>query len=295
MRWYRTVIFPKWLRKINSYPTMTQSAQINIVVALDVEAQPLIHYYRLKRDHNINPFAVYKGDDKRLIVSGVGKRNAIVATGYLAGLSNANSQAWLNVGMAGGDVANFGDTVLANVIFDQETKRRYFPSLCFEVDLPQAEIVTINEPTVDYAEGVLYDMEAAGFFDAASHFSTSELIHCCKIISDNSEHEVGNITKESTLALIEDNLANIENVTKTLLSLLDQIKPDDRIGQAVAQLVKKYHFTTAQQNNLKVLVQSWVALNNAADFSVIHNLEAKNSKQYLKSLGDLIHSQSIVY
>lgn len=274
---------------------MSRSEQINFVVALDAEAQPLIHYYRLKRDHEIKPFPVYKSDNKLLIVSGIGKHNAMVATGYLAGLSNIGSQAWLNVGIAGGDVESLGDTVLAKAILDQETKKRYHPSVCFDVDLPQVEIITINEPTVIYKKGVLYDMEAAGFFDAASHFSTVELIHSCKIISDNSNHGVDGITKESTLALIETNFEKIEDMTRVLLNLLSQIKIAERVGQAISLLEKEYHFTTTQQNSLKVLVQNWIALDNEADFSVIQNLQAKNSKHYLEALSSLVSSQPVKY
>lgn len=274
---------------------MSKSAQINFVIALDAEAQPLIHSFRLKRDHEIKPFAVYKNDNKQLIVSGIGKRNAMVATGYLAGLSNPGQQAWLNVGIAGGDVERFGYTVMANAILDQETKKRYYPSLCFDVDLPQAEIVTTNKPAVSYKEGVLYDMEAAGFFDAASHFSTAETIHCCKIISDNSDHGVDNITKESTLALIEANFEKIENVTKILLRSMGQISSDSRVEKALAQLMKKYHFTTSQQNALKILVQNWFALDKETDFSVIQHLEAKNSKHYLEALSNLLSSKPVSY
>lgn len=274
---------------------MSGSPLISYVVALDAEAQPIIRYYKLKRAHDIAPFAVYKNDDKQLVVCGIGKHNAMVATGYLAGLSTAGSRAWLNVGIAGGNVAGIGDMMLVNSILDQETGRCYYPSLCFDLELPQTKIVTLDKPDTDYQEGSLYDMEAAGFFAAASHFSTSELVHSCKIISDNSNQGVNEISKESVLALVESCIDKIDNVTQILINLANQIKPDQDAERTISLLVEKFHFTTSQQNTLRALIQNWVAINGKTGLSDLCLIEAKNSRQYLGALEDQIKSQPVNY
>ena len=274
---------------------MSECPLISYVVALDAEAQPIIRYYKLKRVHDIAPFAVYKNEDKQLIVCGIGKHNATVATGYLAGLSNTGSRAWLNVGIAGGNVAGLGDMMLANSILDQEAGRCYYPSLCFDLDFPQTKIITLNKPDTNYQEGALYDMEAAGFFAAASRFSTSELVHSCKIISDNSHQGVNDISKESVLALVESCVGKIDNVTQALINLVKQIKPDQDAEQAISLLVEKFHFTTSQQNTLRTLIQNWVAINGKTGLSDLCRIEAKNSRQYLDTLESQIKSQPVIY
>jgi len=274
---------------------MNGSAKINFVVALDAEAQPLIHYFRLKRMHRIFPFPVYKNEDIQLIVCGIGKQHAAVATGYLAGLTNRGLQAWINIGIAGGDAGKVGDVVLANTVLDQETKHCYHPSICFDVDIPQSKVITVNEPSTNYQENALYDLEAAGFFSASSHFSVLELTHSCKIISDNSDQGIEGISKESVLALVSSRIDEIDKLVKLLLEVVDSIWPDQGIAQAVSLLTEKYHFTSSQQNSLKLLVQNWTALNSDKDLSEIQTIAARNSREYLEALHNEIALKQISY
>ena len=60
---------------------MRKLNQINFVVALSPEAQPLIRYYKLKRDRQITAFELYRNDNIQLIISGIGKYNTAIAAG----------------------------------------------------------------------------------------------------------------------------------------------------------------------------------------------------------------------
>lgn len=274
---------------------MSNSPKINFVVALDAEAQPLIHHFKLKRAHSIFPFPVYANSEMQLIVCGIGKLNAAIATGYLSGLMGAGSQAWINFGIAGGDAGDIGDILLANVILDQETNRRYYPSICFDVDLLQAQVITVNKPDTRYQEKSLYDLEAAGFFAAASHFSSSELIHSCKIISDNSLQGIEGVSKESVHSLVGSRVNEVEKLVQVILEAVSGIWPEEGITHTVSLLIKKYHFTSSQQNTLKLLVQNWTALNGAKDLSKLQQIEARNSRQYLEALNSEIAKAQISY
>ena len=275
---------------------MKTQAKVNFVVALAPEARPIIGFYKLKRVHSIFPFELYQNDNIQLIVCGMGKNNAAVATGYLAGLSNASSlQAWINIGIAGGDAGSLGEATLAKSISDSETNKRYYPSLCFNADIPAVEVTTVNEPTVNYQDGVLFDMEASGFYPSAVRFSTSELVHCCKIVSDNSEQSIHEISKESIVSLIENRMNEVDKLAKKLIESVDLISADNELESDFSQLINEYHFSESQKNLLKTLLQNWRAVSEHSFLSVIDTSEFKNSKELLKELKESIYSLPVTY
>ena len=55
--------------------------------------------------------------------------------------------------------------------------------------------MTFSKPNYNYSKR-LYDMEASGFFLAANKFSTKELIHSLKIVSDNESLSSQTFSKE---------------------------------------------------------------------------------------------------
>ena len=269
---------------------------MNLIIALSPEAQPIIQYYKLKRVHNITAFEVYKKDNMQLIISGIGKYNAAEATAYLAGLNrDVPNQVWLNVGIAGGEAATLGSTVLANAIKDEESGRIYYPTLCFDLSLPQVSLITVNQPEEAYKSDFLYDMEAAGFFKAASRFSPSELVHSLKIVSDNQSQGIEHISKESASKLVESGLTYIDNVVQVLLELREQLVPNKTIEQAVTFLTGKYNFTTTQLNSLRVVLQNWVAINIDEDIFSMQLENIKNAKELMKMLEDKIKRVPVGY
>lgn len=275
---------------------MHKITRINFVVALSPEAQPLIRYYKLKRDRQISAFEVYKNDDLQLIITGMGKYNAAIATGYMAGLSRSGATpAWINVGIAGGQVAEIGRALLINAITDSEYGKKYYPTICFESDLPQASLVTLNKPAENYEDGVLYDMEAAGFFAAASRFSPSELVHCCKIVSDNRTQGIEHITRETATAMIETAIIMIDKVAQALSELRGQLWSIENIEQSISLITQQYHFTTAQQNTLRNLLQNWYALKNADDPPVFPFQGVQSSGEYLVALENEINKYPVNY
>ena len=55
---------------------------INIIIAIQCEAKPLLKHYGLKGSTDHGPFRIYEGEDMRLILSGIGKIAAAAATSY---------------------------------------------------------------------------------------------------------------------------------------------------------------------------------------------------------------------
>lgn len=275
---------------------MNFSTCMNFVVALAAEAHPIVGHFKLKRIHSVSSFEVYRNENIQLIVCGIGKINAAAAAGFLTGLAPESAmQAWLNVGIAGGDSAEFGDAVVASEIVDLETRQKFYPSLCFDHGMAEVQIATINKPSNNYLEHTLYDMEASGYFAAASRFSTLELVHSCKIVSDNSEQCVDKIDKELAINLIQSRLDKIEYLTECLMNMARQLEADERIEIAAKQVMAKHHFTESQKNTLKLYLQNWFALNKDSSIEAVAPRDSENSRAYLQFLKNLIDSVSVRY
>ena len=140
---------------------------INLVIALDCEAKPLIDRFDLKRQQE-HVYPLYTSDNIQLIVSGVGKLNAATATGYLAGLTKEPA-AWLNIGIAGHKKHGIGNSYLTHKIIDKHSDRCWYPAFTFKSSIATDTLCTFENAVTEYHDDLLHDMEASAFYQAASH------------------------------------------------------------------------------------------------------------------------------
>lgn len=270
--------------------------KLNFVTALPEEARPIVNHYRLKRRHDIHPFPVYENDNLQLIVTGIGKTAVATATGYLAGITKDHPfTAWLNVGIAGSSRHEPGDFILVHKVTDDDCQRHYYPTLWFEHPFETATLVTVVHPAVDYDRGELFDMEASAFYPAAMAFSTSELVQCCKIVSDNRQVSIQQITPQVAVQYVEQNLENIDNVAQALLRGVHMLAADN-CGREEADMLKaRYHFTSAQQSQLNVALQKWFALTDELPRQVLNLANIKTAKAVLQELDARINELPVDY
>ena len=161
---------------------MHKKNEINIVVAMEREAKPLINYLKLKK----NTEKIFSNKKKRinLIVSGIGKKRAEEATVYLA-KKTSNNSFFLNIGIAGHRDYELGEIVLVSKVTDNKTKYNWYPSLLWETKIKTSLLVTTGILKIKNKPNLLYDMEASGFFKSARNFVGPEKVKCIKIISDS--------------------------------------------------------------------------------------------------------------
>jgi nucleoside phosphorylase len=196
---------------------------MNLVVALKAEARPLIRHYELHHRHAGMTFPVYLGTDMALVISGPGKAAAAAATAWLQGLTQGNKgNAWLNIGIAGHATCAVGDARIANRITEQATNRSWYPPQVHELDIATGRLLTVDSPENDYPVDALYDMEAAGFYPAACRFSTSELVQCFKVVSDNRQHANTKITAKHCEQLVDSQLKTINSLVEALGNMQKQ-------------------------------------------------------------------------
>jgi hypothetical protein len=272
------------------------NGKLNFVTALPEEARPIVHYYRLKRRHDIHPFPVYENDNLQLVVTGIGKTVVATATGYLAGITkDLQFTAWLNVGIAGSGRYKAGDFVLAHKVTDHDRQRHFYPTLWFEHSFATASLVTVEQPVTDYGANELFDMEASAFYPAAMTFSTAELVQCGKIVSDTREVSIDQITPQVVVQRIEQNLEHIDHVAQALLHGINTLAADSRGHEEAGILKAKYHFTSAQQFQLSVTLQKWFALASESPLQAIDLANINTAKALLQELEARINELPVNY
>jgi len=235
---------------------------IYLVVSHHHEARPLISYFQLKKDHSSHYFEIYEKEDVALIISGIGKLNTAVAATHIVSRSQdsrkplAPNTALINVGICGSENRDFplGQMALVNQIMDHDSGRRFYPDILISHTLQEAGIETfshgVRAEEADQISLELVDMEASGFYEAASRFLGPHQIHILKVISDYLGEP--SITGEYVQQLMERNTAvlaeYLDKVRQMHLQTQDIIS--SREYQLLEDITQNLHLTQTQRHDL---------------------------------------------
>lgn len=178
------------------------------------------------------------------------------AVGYvLAFFGKPEAPILINLGIAGHRSEAIGTLCLGHKIIDTETGRCFYPQMPFNVNCPTYQVFTYGQPHTDYREGSLYDMEAAGFYEVAVKFSSSELIQVVKIVSDNLYSSVANIRNPLIEEWVECQLDAIDALVMDLIGLRNITLHE--VSALYQQLIDRFHFTVNRSLKLKALLHRW--------------------------------------
>ena len=251
--------------------------RVCLVTAFPAEAKPLIEHYGLKPVSE-KPFQVYRKDHMWLIQSGLGKACAKSAVQFLFEHTGVHKDEsiWLNVGVAGHKTRSIGEGILAHKVIDISTGRVWYPVLVGDFKVKTDILYTVSEAEHRYEHNAAYDMEASGFFEAASSYSTLELIHAYKVISDNPAHPIDGFSPKAAQKLIESHLKKIDAIVETLKHIVAKL-PDVTLPE-FHMFVSKWHFTETERHQLrKCLLQlKTLAPEQLAVTHYVHSEKAKD-------------------
>ncbi len=263
---------------------------VYIFTALPCEAKPLITHFKLKKETSIAPFAIYTRGSIVLTVSGVGKSAMAAAVAYVFALFPAESLAVvLNVGVAGHKDYELGALFAAEKIIDGDRNKSYYPAIVTDLPCLTQSITTVSQAQLHYKTESLYDMEASAFYEIAVRFSSSELIQSLKVISDNENNAVEQITPAKVSAWIQEQLSEIEVCIKNLQSINSEY--NTVVLTEYPQIIQQWRFSAHEKLQLKRLLSRWkilskdklLDLDQAQDFT---------GKQFLVYLQKMIEEQS---
>ncbi len=174
---------------------------IYIVTALRAEARPLVERFGLAETDG-GPFAVYRGTDVSLAVSGIGKTAAAAAAAHLltaGGAGEADTCADIGICGSAAPGDRVGDLKVVGRIVDAGSGKKHL--------LPgpgdRAAITCVDRPAGEEDRealaGGLVDMESAGFVAAARRFLPAHRIHVLKVVSDLLSKELPDEAHVSSL------------------------------------------------------------------------------------------------
>lgn len=231
---------------------------ICLITALPAEARPIIAHFGLQaRGHR--HLRLYSGDFGYLLQCGVGKLNAAANTAAMM-QTLPEVDAVINVGIAGCQ-QKIGQAVVAHAVQDRASSRQWFPNLPPVNRLPDTssvQVMTVDKPDNNYSADVAFDMEASGIFHAASKVINLAFVHSIKVVSDNSDSGLENITAESVSGHIETVIPSVEKMIKALP--FDLLPDTESVNTLTRGLTRHIHYTATEQHTLKLLLHRYNAL-----------------------------------
>lgn len=256
---------------------------IHIVVALPSEARPIVRHLSLQRMTSSEHFDTYHGDGIYLIVSGIGKVRSAVATTYLATRFSSREPVFTNIGIAGAAKLSTetGELWTANQVIDFTTRREFYPDRLIKSDLPECTLVTHDGPVTGPPAFPTWphavDMEASGFMEAASRFTSAHSIVVLKVISDFLDTDT--ITRERVTSAIE---AKAETITEILHRYQGDLGSQDVINEPhtslIDRVIRQLRLTKSQSDHFKKLAMSRVVRVGHLDVLSGVDLSAANGK-----------------
>ncbi len=266
------------------------SGRVNIVVAHRLEAQPLIDFFELTPDDSPASLTIYKNDTGiNLIMCGIGTQAASLATADLGEYQSRTTEsvaAWLNFGIAGHKTAAIGSGLVANRITDQRSGKTVYPSMLLGTRA-SSPVLTVEEPEVNYAKDLAYEMEAYGFWSAASIIAGLDLIQVYKLISDNPTNPAHEIDLAAISELVSKHMGQVSQFIAELQALSAEYNGVHQLPSEYALLSDRFRLSVTQHLQLKRLCQRFRALDmenllvefaNSMPSSGRHLLDAMESR-----------------
>ena len=188
------------------------SAKIIILCAIYAEAEPLIDYYNLKKsfpDFRPDTYLDEQGDIA-LVITGAGIVRAAASVGAVCTYFNIDASShMINVGTCAGGSA-MHELYRINKLVNSGSGRTFYPDILVKADMPEAAITSVARVVVDAScADMLYDMEAAAIYEAASAYLSPHQMTFLKIVSDHGSKEA--VSRQAVTELVRDFLPKINS------------------------------------------------------------------------------------
>ncbi len=220
---------------------------VNLTVAHPLEAQALLDWFGLAEIEPGGEFRCFA--DNRgiaLLITGMGVENAAAGVGYLHGLQPPAVRAWLNIGIAGHPRAALGEGLLIHRIEYRRTGACHWPPVP-ALGLPSCGLITVDEPETVYPEDAAYDMEAAGFYAAASGLIATDLVQVYKIVSDNRDNPASEVEPKRVPELFRKQETAIRKLVDHSRERSAALANWRGLPPEYQSLLRKYRFSVARR------------------------------------------------
>lgn len=189
-----------------------------------IEAKKIIKEYNLMRDKRFSSENVYAGEGIMLIITGMGQVNSVISlTRFFEKNDVGRADYFINFGCVAGEPESADKLLLAVELTDEYTGRTFYVDMTddyYEAFL-RVSLVTVGRPVKSerIKKGVVYDMEAAGIYQAVIHYFSPDRMIFAKYVSDSGV--------DGTQACFEP----LENVFAGLKELLGAISESTHLTE----------------------------------------------------------------
>lgn len=256
-------------------------------MALATESRPLTRHYGLVEDRSVAGFRVFRGDRVQLIVTGVGRVSCAAGVATLAATSARDRvSAWLNIGIGGHASLDLGTGIHALSVREAATGRSWYPTQVVSLPGHGQALCTVDAPETGYPDSYVYEMEASAFCATALRYASSELVQVYKVISDNRDNGVHTVDKHGIRDAVIDHLPRIDDMVEALGGLAGEVDAARPRLAELDEMVKRWHFTTAQQHQLRELLRQWEVLEGGRPLLDDELNRCPSAKSVLAEIGE---------
>ena len=263
---------------------------VNVVVALRPEADPIIEHFDLKRQTSSRRVSIFANAGLTLAVSGLGKSAAANAVDDLKRFNSDQVSAWFNIGIAGHQSLDVGEGYLVNRVKDKSTEQTWYPMFVFDHGCSTGIITTVDQVETEYTEPTGYDMEASGFVAAAFRLATVEMVHCYKIVSDNSPATLSKLTPQRVSELVESHVQTIARLIHSLDDLAAELAARNSRELLLQPFLENWRFSVTQQHILFKLLRKSKALGCIIDVNTDTVRDCQSGKEVIQKISDQVNS-----
>lgn len=247
-----------------------------MITALYCEAQIFIQHFSLKKVLQNTHFQQFASQDAQILltVSGVGEIAAASAVSSLCTQKPPGQDDFLiNAGVCAAQSGEEG-AFFVHKLTEQATGKTFYPDILYRHGFQEAELVTGMIPwrkkacrttqlpnqkapaaAADMPRRCLYDMEAAGVYQAGAYFFAPHQMQFLKVVSDRGEGD--RLSAEAVRQLMEGHRERICTYLEQLLRLVQGGDRQEDSGgrQVLDKLCADMHCSKAMQDSLSQYVR----------------------------------------
>ena len=229
---------------------------IHFIVATSSESKLIIKKLKLKKIQPSSGFDFFYNDNFSMTITGLGKINSALGVAHtFFKFKDLSNSIWINIGLAGHEKEKIGTLILADKIYDHETKKSMYPFFIKDYKIKKLNCTCYAKPNFNYNKS-LSDMESSGFFLSANKYSTKELIHSLKIISDNKYDKIDFSNTKSIERLFEKNFDQIMSFVSDIKGLWERkFEKQNKIKITIEKDLKNLKYTFSEGVQLRNLLK----------------------------------------
>ncbi len=231
---------------------------IYIVTALAAEAKPVVKHLKLKLIAQ-KPYEIYAAEKYRLIISGMGRDQALMATTHLLStFSPSPNDILVNIGIAAAQPTHLiGDAFIAHTLTDTLSGKHFYPDMRMDHPFKELALSTVDAPLDAKSPYESADMESFFIYKAALNYLSSAQIIIFKVISDHFSSAIP--SKEAVFGWIE---AHLEELFVQLENLEEKfphkVAFSGLLQKEALKLIEALQLTKAQSDRLNDALKGYI-------------------------------------